>query len=271
MAREHVPFNELDLSIKALGRSGSALPRFMRALGEGNLWFLTTYHPEIEGETLEWRKGMRNPFSELCDAKGNFVPIFSSEERVEEALKAGNVAPKTYSAAAMCSVRLLEVLAKMERRTVLNKSCSTGEVELPLNLMSDVADGSAFKAPPMNGPSQQTTLSMIEPADYPTNLLQPVFEFVRQHANFRAVWVFHHGDGNLTPEGGLRYQFVVHMEPRDAAVYHDFQLVLASTCKHPHEAGSGCVDETDENYLAALWNLVTPFYVAVGHKPPQAR
>lgn len=268
MKSGNVPTNELDLSIKALGRSQAALPRFMRALGEGELWFLTPYHPEVENETLELEPGMRSPFVELQDGKGGFVPIFSSGERLEEALKAAKVPPKSFAAGSMEAVLLLEVLAKMELRVVLNHGCSTGQVELPQNLMSDVADGSAFEAPPMDGPAQQQTLTMIDPADFPTDLIQPVFEFVRQHGNFRALWVFHHGEGKRTAEGGLRYQFVAHMEPRDAALYHDFQVVLASICKAPHEAASGCVDETDAGYLAALWNQVKPFYVAAGHQPP---
>lgn len=269
MSSKNIPFNELDQSIKALGRSQSALPRFMRALSEGELWFLTPYHPEIEGEAMEVEEGMRSPFVELEDGKGIFVPVFSSAERLDEAILAAKVPPNTYSAAGMESVLVLELLSKMNLRTVLNRNCATGEVELPQNLMSDVADGSAFDAPPMDGPSQQKTLTLIEPADYPTDLLQPIFEFVRQHENFRALWVFHHGEDHRAPGGGLHYQFVVHMDPRDASIYHDFQLVVASTCKDPNEAGSGCVDETDENYLAALWDLVKPFYVAKDQRPPR--
>lgn len=270
MTSGRVPSNELDQAIVALGRSQAALPRFMRALGAGKLWFLTPYHPEVEDGEIELEPGMRSPFVELEDAAGAFVPIFSSGERLDEALRTAQAPPGSFAAGSMDAAALLEVLARMELRVVLNRGCSTGQVELPRNLMSDVADGSAFEVPPMDGPAEQQTLTMIDPADFPTDLIQPVFEFVRQHENFRALWIFHHGEGKRTPAGGLRYQFVAHMEPRDAALYHDFQLVLASACKAPHEAASGCVNEGDAAYLAALWKLVKPFYVAVGHQPPPA-
>jgi len=269
MAAKKVPENELDRSILALGRSQSALPRFMRALGAGELWFLMVYQPEIEGETLEMKNGMRSPFAQFSDNCGNLVPIFSSRLRAAEALRAGQVKPKTFSAASMEAVLLLEVLATMNLRVVLNKSCKTGEVELPQNMMRDVADGSAFETAPV-GPRTQGPLSMIDPADYPTDLMQPVFELLRRHRNFRAAWIFHHGDENPTTAGGRHYQFIVHMDPGDETVLHDFMLVLASVCTSPDEADCGCLTDDDAVAVVDLWRQVKPFYVAPDHQAPGA-
>jgi hypothetical protein len=38
--------------------------------------------------------------------------------------------------------------------------------------------------------SERLRLDKIDPADYPTALVQAVFEFCRQHGQFRAVWIF---------------------------------------------------------------------------------
>ena len=53
MSPKKVPTNDLDRALMALAKSKSALPRFMRELGKGKLWFVTPFHPEIIGGQVE--------------------------------------------------------------------------------------------------------------------------------------------------------------------------------------------------------------------------
>jgi hypothetical protein len=272
MSPKEVPTNDLDRALMALAKSKSALPSFMRELGKGELWFVTPFHPEIIGETMEIGGGMRSPFSELQDEEGPYVPLFSSFERLEESLELSKVPANTYAAAAMEAVLVLELLGKMNLRARLNQSCKTGSLMMPPDLMRDVADGSAFEPRETESTLKSEVLNIVDPADYPTDLLQPVFEILRQHRHFRAAWVLEHGkpDDN-DAAAGRHFQFLIHMEPKDPTIYHDFNLVLANAAlANGHQADSGYVDETDTAYLASLWQQVPPFYTAPDHKPPTA-
>lgn len=269
MPPKKIPTNDLDLALMALGKSKSALPRFLRELGKGELWFLIPYHPEVIDQEMRIENGMMSPFVELVDATGPLVPVFSSYERAEEALRVAKVPANTYAAASMQAVLVLEVLSKMEIRGMLNQSCKTGQMILSPEMMRDVADGSAFQPEECDGEIVTHRLHIIDPADYPTDLLQPVFEILRQHRNFRAAWVLENGTPDGGEVGGRHFQFVIQMEPRDAAIYHDFNLVMASAAHATgHQADSGYVESDDEEYLASLWREVLPFYIAPDHEPP---
>ena len=270
MTPKKVPTNDLDLALMALAKSKSALPRFLRQLGKGELWFVTPFHPEIIGGQVELENGMRSPFAELEDANGTYVPVFSSFPRLQEALRAGNVPEDQYAAASMESVLVLELLGKMEMRAILNQGCKTGALIMQPNMMRDVADGSAFQPDNDEGTMVRQTLNIVDPADYPTDLLQPVFEILRQHPNFRAAWVLEHGKPDENNPGGRHFQFMIQMEPKDAVIYHEFNQVLASTAHATrHQADCGYVDGTDTEYLTGLWRSVAPFYTAPDHQKPR--
>lgn len=264
--------NDLDRAIIATGRSKAALPELMRRLGEGELWFLVPYHPEVEGELMELKNGMPLPFSQIEDEKGPLVPLFSSFERAREAMKKARFPARTFSVGSMPAKQVLEILGKVELRAILNKSCQTGQIVIPANMMRDVADGSALEPNRLNLPTVEHRLQIIEPADYPTELVQAAFEVLRQHRNFRAAWIFEHGNGYRTPAGGKRYQFLVLMEPRDAAIFHDFNLVVNSSHAREDEVELGYLDENDPGYTAALWQHAPAFYTAPDYeRPPGAK
>ena len=220
-----VPDNDLDRAIMKLRKSKAALPEFMRALGQGELWVLVPWHPEVEDLDFELKNGESLPFSMLTDQDGSVVPIFSSHERAREAVKKARVPPRTYSVAGLEAKVVLQILGSMNLRAVVNKSCRTGEVTIGANMMRDVANGSAFETE-ARGPKTTVPLRILNPADYPTELVQAAFEFVRQHSSFRAAWIFGHTKKEGEPEGGRGYKMLVLMEPRDDRLFHDFSLVV---------------------------------------------
>lgn len=259
--------NDLDRAIIAMGRSQAALPELMRQLTEGELWFLTPYHPEIEGEEIEVTRGMNMPFSTFQDAEGPHVPMYSSQERLDEALAGSGLPVEKFLAAAMPALQALGMLGGMELRAALNKGCrTTGELMLPPNMMRALANGTAF-SPTEDPESVEMEVAMVDPADYPTELIQAAFEILRKHRNFRAVWLAEHDHGNPTPAGGRHFQFLALMDPRDAAIFHEFNLVVQSAAA-PHDAGVGYLDESAPESIAQIWQQTPPFYVAADFSQP---
>ena len=269
MTPKKIPTNDLDRALIALVKSKSALPRFLRELGTGELWFLTPFHPEIIGGEVELEEGMRSPFMEMGDAEGPYVPVFSSFERLQESMRACQVPEDSAAAASMEALLVLDLLGKMGLRGMINMGCKTGAIYLPPEMMRDVADGSAFEPMEPTGEVKSRMMSIIDPADYPTNLLQPVFEILRQHRNFRAAWVMVETNPDAPGTDAWHYQFAIQMEPHDPEVFHEFNLVLASAAIATGDrVECGRVDGTDTEYIANLWRQVEPFYIAPDHARP---
>ncbi len=256
--------NDLDRAITAAIRSKAMMPDLFRTLIADELWFLVPYHPELDGGIIELKPGMPLPFVQLADSKGTVVPIFSSEERVDEGLGKGNVTPGTYAPAAMPAVQLLGIVGRAGLRAVLNKSCKTGEIILPPELLRDLADGTALRPHPMESEEtvHQGELKQVDPADYPTELVQRLFEAMRRHTHFRAAWIFTFPDDGKRPAEPPHYQVLVHMDPRDDTVLHDLSLVARTRSDSLENVDLGLLDEKDQAYIEDLRRRVQPFYVA---------
>lgn len=261
--------NDVDRAIVAAIRSRANLPDLFRVLlAQEELFFLVPFHPEVAGEEVELRSDMPLPFVQLADKQGTFVPIFSSCERADEGMEKGGVPPNTYLPAAMPAVQILEILGRASLRAALNLSCSTGTITLPPDLLRDLASGEALGAKPatQTGTREEGTVQSIDPADYPTDLVQRLFESLRKYPQFRAAWIF------TLPEekrasAGARYQVLVLMDPRDDAAYNDLRLVAATKAQGEDDVALGLLDETDSAALKKLYASAEPFYRAA--TPPQ--
>lgn len=261
--------NPLDRAILALRRSRAALPDLCRALGDGELWLLVRFHPEIANTDLEFKPGMPFPFARLQTDQGEVVPAYSCEERLNEGLEAGRVPPRTYLSAAMPARQALEMLGHLNLPIVLNKGCATGEVTLPPNLLRDLADSTALKPCALETrKTEQLQLDVLNPADYPTSLVQALFELVRRHRHFRAVWIFTRSEPGPPPPEHRPYYLLVLMEPRDETLFHDFNLV-AQSARGGHPLHLSLADENDPAYIARLFRQVRPFYVAADYRSPE--
>lgn len=259
--------NDLDRVIMRLAKSLSALPDLMRCLSEGELWTLVPWHPEVEDATMELTNGMQMPFSQFENKKGPYVPIFSSFERAREAMKKGHFPARTYSAAAVKAKDLMLILGGVEIRADVNAGCKTGSVMIGPDMMRDIANGSAL-APSEIGETTNVTFQKLDAADYPTNLVQALFEVLRQHKNFRAAWIFGRPKSRPEPPNGRGYNLLVLMEPRDSVRKHDLNLVAQSAAGKLNEIELGFVPENDGSYTAQLFAAAEPFYVAADYERP---
>ncbi len=263
--------NDLDRALVAVQRGPSAMPQLYRALGEGEIFLLVPWRADLElGDAFQLKNGMEFPFVILQDEEGSVVPIFSSEERAQEGLARGKVPPNTMFIVSMPALQAMEVLGKIGFRAIINKSCTTPQSTIPPDLMRDIASGKVFQPLPIGGEEVAAALDLLDPADYPTGLVQAAFEVLRRHRNFRAVWIFRHpGRASLAPSGRA-YQFLLLMDPRDDAIYHEFNIVLAAAADREDDISHGLVDETDPVYIANVFRQAAPFYLAADFAQPRS-
>jgi hypothetical protein len=264
-----IPLNDLDKAIMAFQRSQAAVPELLRQLCAGNLWLLVPFHPEVANQDMQYREGQPMPFQRIQTSKGVMVAVFSSEARALEGMKKAKVRPRTYMPAVMSARDVLGMLGKLNLAMAVNKGCSTGDISLPPQSLIRLASGAAFNPPPLDDKgSERLQLDKLNPADYPTDLVQAVFEFCRQHGRFRAVWIFSRGIAGQPAAARKAYYILVLMEPRDATLFHDFNLVAKSVSQE-YEVNLSLTESNAPECIADLFRQAQPFYMAADYQPPK--
>ncbi len=261
---ENIPMNDLDRSIQAMGRSQSTFPDFCRAVTQGELWFLRPFHVGIEDEPVVVEKGELFPLALLRDADGEFSPVFSSEARAEEGMRHGNVPMLTYWVGSMPAKQLLALFGGTPFGVVFNKGCVTGEIAIKSDLIRDLVSGQVFQ-PTENDTTQHKTgtATVLDPADYPTEMVQRAFEFMRRHKNFRAAWVW-----RATVAGRPGYAVGAVMEPRDAVLFHDFNLAVHAGHSPDFETYLVLLDAESPGAYRQIMEESPPFYRVPDYLPP---
>jgi hypothetical protein len=265
-----IPLNDLDKASMAFQRSNAVVPDLLRLLCAGNLYLLAPFHPEVANQNMSYLEGQPFPFLRLKTAKGDVkVAVFSSEARALESLKKNKVRPR-YMPCIMAAKDVLGMLGKLNLAMSVNIGCSTGDISLPPESLLKLASGAAFKVPPLDDKgSERLRLDKIDPADYPTALVQAVFDFCRLHGEFRAVWIFTRVIAGQPAPVRKPYYILVLMEPRDTMLFHDFLLVAKSVSRE-YEVNISLTESNTPGCVADLFRQAQPFYVAAGYQPPTA-
>jgi hypothetical protein len=263
-----IPLNDLDKAIMAFQRSQAAVPELLRHLCAGNLWLLVPFHPEVANQNMSYLEGQPLPFLRVQTSKGVAVAVFSSEARALESLNKGKVRPRTYMPAIMSAQDVLGMLGKMNLTMSVNIGCATGDISLPPQSLLKLASGAAFPPPSLAGRgNERLRLDKLDPADYPTALVQAVFDFCRQHGQFRAVWIFTRVMAGQPATARKPYYILVLMEPRDVSLFHDFNLVVKSVSME-YEVNLSLTESNTPECVADLFRQAQPFYVARDYQPP---
>lgn len=259
---EELPMNDLDRAVMAATRSQSAMPEFCRRLVEGELCFLIPYHPEVPLGKVRTRETMNLPPLEVQGREAPEVAVFSSPQRADEG------AQKFAKGQKLITVKgsgrsVLESLGKSKKWACVNPGCATGSLSIPPEMMLAVADGSLLqpRSIPAMGPTNFTTL---DPATYPTKIIQPAFEFMRRYPNFRAAWLF---GKDPTPEMPKGYHMMVLMEPRDPQILHELILVVELAQEGVRTVNVACM-RGDAAQVAENFRMAVPFYRAPDYDRP---
>ena len=224
------PVNDLERAFRAAYRSESAMPEFYRRLRESELWFLMPYHPELELGMMKIEPGTEMAFESFMMKTGMEVPVFTSEEQLRYALRVRKESARSYAVAKLPGATLFQILAGQPLPVVMNPHSEMGEAVFETEAVKNLGDGSILK--PLKNAGEQgndeggysAQLTILDVADRPTKLVQPVFEYIGQHDIFRAAWVF----GNGLPETWDRrsYHLAFWMERRDEEIEQGLGVVL---------------------------------------------
>jgi hypothetical protein len=264
------PQNDLDRAIIALCRSQSNMPDFMRALlHAGELSFPMRYHPELEDATLHLENGSPVPFVLFKEKDKEFTPLFSCAERLEESMRKSRTPAKAFLVGSMAAEQVLEILGQLNWNACINYGCSTGGIHIGPDLMRDLASGQALSPTDSSpGNTVKKTLAFIDPADYPTYLVQPLFEYMRSRPCFRAAWIFMQPKNEPPDRPVPLYYLLVLMEPLDETAFHDFNLIANSVSAHKCEVDLSKPRRYQAAEAAQLFQLNKPFFIAADFQPP---
>ncbi|MBA4148932.1 MAG: enhanced serine sensitivity protein SseB C-terminal domain-containing protein [Verrucomicrobia bacterium] len=239
-------------------------PQLFRLLRENILVFLLPYHPEIMGKFSLANGDPLPKFAVWKGAEGPQIPVFSSIERANEACKKIGVKDGTYALAELNGQQLFHLLSCQTHMVVINPACKIAATCLDINAVKMLADGSILQPIPP-GEEKSGQVVIVEPADYPTDFLQPLFRFLRERKEIKAAWLFREAD--LTPEGQVSYVFVLKSEGNQKQVYQDFNIVAKSACPRTATFGTTPWDANNAP-LVAVTSKFPAFYSAPDYKGP---
>lgn len=258
------PCNELERILAARNFGPQSYPQLFQLLRESALVFLLPYHPELQGSTVTVGNG--DPLPKFVvwhsDPDGRRIPVFTSANCANEACKKIGARDRQFTFAEMQGKELFALLACQRDPIVINPACNTNATFLDLNAVKKLADGSILT--PETGDMKHGTVKIVDPADYPTDFLQPLFSFLRQRPQVKAAWLFRELSQPGTP---TCYVFVLKTTGDAPAVQRDFRVVASSTCPKGVEYGVTLLDPNNVELVKATSSF-TPFYAAPDYPAP---
>ena len=259
------PQNELERLLSDPRQGPESHPTLFRLLRESTLVFLMPYHPEIMG-TMSLKSGDQGPkFVVWKGSEGPRIPIFSSIERANEACKKIGARDKQYALAEMNGQQLFALLSSQKYPIMINPACGPATTYLDNNAIKMLADGSILEPVQKRGPQKEGKVVIVDPADYPTDLLQPLFFFLRNRKEVKAAWLFREAD--LPEESKTSYVFVLKVVGDAEKVKQDFGVVATGAAPPNIEFGVTTLDPKN-GPLVAITSKATPFYAAPDFKAP---
>lgn len=150
---------------------------------ESELFLLTPDAPEQQGRrTLETSEKVS--FVHLNGPDGAFLPIFTSQERLQEMVNQGS---QTYGFLALRGKDLFPILAQHPPSAILNPGAAFGK-ELAADEIRRIADGSIVKAE-SRVVQAATKVLLGQPAKYPTELVAALQKLFGKHTSVQAAYL----------------------------------------------------------------------------------
>ena len=241
-------------------------PDLFRMLRELELVFLLPYHPEMTGAEMAIESGDKLPqFAVWGSPKdGRRIPIFSSPKLATDACKAIGAQPYEFALASMPGEGLFQLLSCQKDPIVINPACRTNSVYLDQSAVRQLGDGSILRGG--TDERRDGTVERLDPADFPTNLVQALFTFLKQRPAVRAAWILREMKPAGSPPG---YVFVLSIEGDATVLEQEFRVVASATCPRDLDYGVAVLNETNAA-LTQFTAQITPFYARpdyVQHAP----
>jgi hypothetical protein len=220
------------------------------------------HHPENVGETVITNHD-RIPLVKVQGPDGKvFVPVYTKARHAHHAMKSMN---QRFDILEMLGKELFDVLANHNVKVAINVRSGIGQIMMNENSVRKIADGSILETG-RNSPTQNGAVQALEPADYPTNLVQPLFQFLRGRTEVRAAWIFR----QVTPDPSAPPCYVIGllMPQESDAVKQDVAIICKTSCPPPSSFGVTTLNP-QEPVMAAVLKQFQPFYAAPDFQWPQ--
>ena len=164
---------------------------FFRLLRECNLTFIAPYHPEIEGENKVGSDGKIIITIWTINSE-ELVPIFTSPERLDEAMQGRGRPGELYAAGQMPGKELFRGFCPPHNklRVAINPGCTCGTHFLDPQLVQSIVDGSALCVP-TPGERAMSGLVISLPDHQPERLKGPLGRFLASIPEVKAAWLFY--------------------------------------------------------------------------------
>lgn len=258
------PQNELERLLMARHFGPQFYPDVFRLLRASPLVFFLPYHPELPGTSDTVRNGDLLPPFVIWESEeqGRTIPVFSSPHLARKAWRTVGVEDSAYVMGEMSGQDLFELLSFQPDSIVINPACSSNTMYLDVTAVKKLADGSILD--PEGGEMKEGIASIVDPADYPTDFLQPLFYFLRGRPEVRAAWLLQE---DTEPGVPISYVFVLQVTGQVLEVERDFRVVARSAC--PPNVGYGVTffDPANES-LVQLTREAMPFFAAPDFRGP---
>jgi len=196
------PTNKLEEILVAACTDPSARPEFYRLLFESELFMLTPEVPQQEGRSM-LKQDTDISFASLQGANGPFLPIFTSRERLQEAV---NQTGQTYGFVALRGKDIFPILAENPPTAILNPGAAYGK-ELTADEICRIADGSIAKTE-SKVIQKETKVLLGQPAKHPTELIAALQRLFAKHPTVHAAYLAQIHD----PSSGEKPHLIIGIE-----------------------------------------------------------
>ena len=229
-------------------------PMFRALLG-AMLWAPIPAHPEL-ADGLMIKNGDTITFSNFHDAKGRFIPLFTTERAADQHLsKLTGPMPML----AHLPAKVLFSSLNNARDTVRVYAANGASIILPPVAVADLAQGRFTESAPGTGEPEKMRLRSIRPEDFPSKLLQAIRVFCVQRQGAIAVYAFHPHDPETDEVQEQEYRIFLRLRDNPGYFYNDFSLMLGRTAPRNIETQSGVVEPDDAKGQAFL-DCCTPLW-----------
>jgi hypothetical protein len=260
------PVNDLERAYQTAAKWAPASRELFRQMRESTLVFLMPYHPEMDGE-LQVGNGSVMTFDVWNNGQEECIPIFTSQARAEQALKVTKRWDLPHATGEMRGQELFHCLTgqKEDYKVVINPGCMPGGMVLDQDRVRELWDGSVFKAlPPVT--KVRRAAEIVDAADYPTDFIQPLFEFLRSKPLAQAAWLFRQSP---PPKTGVTSYIIGLLTTGETGseLEQDLMVVGESVCPPDCSFGVTILDLKKPS-VAQVAATFPPCYAAPGFSKP---
>lgn len=239
---------------------------YFRLLRECNVTFIVPYHPEIEGEKKIGSDG-KMVITVWNINSEEVIPIFTSPERLNEAMEARGRPGELYAAGQMVGRDLFRAFVPPHNklRVAVNPGCNCGTRFMDPKMVQSIVDGSALEIP-TPGETAMGGLVVSLPDRQPARLREPLGKFFATVPEVKAAWIFREEEPKKAHE--QVYVLGLAIVGGDAEeIRQEAALAIAGACPPEWNSRAMIMDAKDPRFNEIMHGA-PPFYKAPDFQKP---